>query len=105
MNKVVYTEKANEDISAIIRFLLSTTTVTIANRIVQRIYAEVQKFNDNPLLNGYSIEDLSGRFRRWTVVNGLYQIYFVKMEDIGMLVVRVWPSKRQPLTADEIASD
>lgn len=97
-----YTRKAFADILEITAYYLRISDLAATTRIVSAIYNEIQNLANSPSAGGVQVEDMSPRFRRWTILNRKYYVYFTRLKDGNIAILRIYSAKRKPLKPEEI---
>ncbi len=74
----------------------------VTARTTAALYKEIQELADTPLLKDKQAEGMSVQYRQTSILNRKYQLYFTRYRQGGIKVLRIYSSKRKPLTPNEI---
>jgi len=101
MGIVRYNPEARKDLNEINLHYLQTTDKEMATRVMARIFQDLRKLVDRPILDRSDSRLRQGQF--WYYVkDSEYRVYYQRLNRNTIQVARVWPSKRDPLDPKSI---
>jgi plasmid stabilization system protein ParE len=96
------TTKAVFDLLSIYEYLAEVDPANADSKI-EAIKKDLVNIAENPILN---LRDnrLPKKYRYWLIANGAYKAYFQRLAPDLILVYRIFPSRKPPLSPEEIVN-
>jgi plasmid stabilization system protein ParE len=90
--KVTFSRESRKDIAEIYDFLNNFADDEFVANTINKLYEDIQRVADTPLL-GTLVPKLGGGKKRWLIVDRRYWLIFKRRKN-GIRVVRVWSTRR-----------
>jgi len=98
---IEYTVAAKADLREIIVFYAQTRDEDSATLLIASIIDEIEALADSPMLSN-PVAGLPPQYRRWLIFKKRYIVYFERITQDSIRVIRVYGAKRKPLNIFEI---
>lgn len=93
--------KAQADLREITAFYLKNANREVAARNIATIRADINYIAQTPMI-GKKTPGLSATYRYWYALDTKYKVYFRQLGPSLIRVLRIYPSRANPLTPTDI---
>jgi plasmid stabilization system protein ParE len=101
-NKVITTTQANKDITRINRSNEMFSGLAFAQETLKKVAEAIYALAQNDLIPGSPITGLDAKYRKWTIVQNRYVIYFRRTRQNNLRVIAIRGTREKSLTSEEI---
>ncbi len=98
---VDYSDQAVLDIDEITDFYLAILDAETATRLLTTLVDEIEHLAETPMWSN-PIPGLSSQYRQWNIVKPSCKVYFERLDENAIRVLRVRGTKRKPLNPKQI---
>lgn len=101
-NKPIYSAQAKRDLKKNYNSNVNFGGVNFAVETLKKIVQSLASLARNELISGNLIEGLDPQYRKWTIVQNRYVIYFRRTRQNNLRVIAIRGTKEKPLTPEQI---
>lgn len=101
MSSVKWTRQAQADLREIGEYYYKLFNKATSKQKIATIHQDIAKIANNSMLARHDPK-LSDRAKYWFAIGTDFRIYYTRITPNSIRVLRVWPSRREPLKLEEI---